>query len=106
LTLARGELESLYRREEDPRVKERLLLVVRVEGHRQVPAHVARELYRSGPWTSYWLERYREEGVEGLRDKPREGRPPKRPVEVQEEIKRECCTRGSRAGRQSRSPSL
>ena len=91
--LAKQELEALYRKEEDPRVKERLLLVVRVEGDGQIPAHVASELHRSRPWTSYWLERFREEGVDGLRDKPREGRPPKLSVEVQMEIKREISSR-------------
>jgi putative transposase len=93
LTLGTGELEALYEDERDPRVKERLLLVVRVEGDGQVPAQVARELHRSRPWTSYWLGRYREEGVEGLRDKPRDGRPPKLSGEVQEEIKRELHSR-------------
>jgi putative transposase len=93
LTLEAGGLETLYENEKDPRVRERLLLVVRVEGDGQVPARVARELHRSRPWTSYWLGRYREEGVEGLRDKPRDGRPSKLSEEVQEEIKRELSSR-------------
>ena len=54
---------------------------------------MAKELHRSRPWTSYWLERYREEGVNGLRDKPREGRPPKLSEEVQMAIKRELSSR-------------
>ena len=77
----------LYREEEGPDVKERLLLVLRVEGDGMVPAPVAKELHRSRPWTSFWLERYREEGVDGLKDKPRSGRPPKLSEEVQMEIK-------------------
>ena len=82
-------MEALYRREEDPKVKERLLLILRVEGDRVIPAHVAGEMHRSRPWTSYWLERFREEGVGGLKDKPRSGRPAKLPTEVALRIRRE-----------------
>ena len=82
-------MEALYRREEDAKVKERLLLILRVEGDRMIPAHAAGEMHRSRPWTSYWLERFREEGVGGLNDKPRSGRPAKLPTEVALRIKRE-----------------
>jgi len=91
--LSRQELETAYRQEADPRTKERLLFVLRVEGDGQVPAHAARELRRSRPWASYWLGRYAREGVDGLRDKPREGRPPKLPKAVQLEIRRELSSR-------------
>jgi putative transposase len=90
---SRSELEELYREEEDPDVRERLLLVLRVEGDGMVPARVAKELHRSRFWTSFWLRRYREEGVGGLDDKPREGRPPKLSEEVQMEIRREISSR-------------
>jgi putative transposase len=93
MTASRSELEELYRREDSPDVKERLLLILRVEGDGMVPARVAKELHRSRPWTSYWLERYQEEGVDGLRDKPRSGRPPKISAKVQLEIKRELSSR-------------
>ena len=59
-----------------------------------IPARVAKELHRSRFWTSFWLRRYREGGVEGLNDKPREGRPPKLSKEVQMEIKKEISSRG------------
>ena|ERR1022692_1822900 len=90
---SRNELEVLYREEEHPDVKERLLLILRVEGDGMVPARVAKELHRSRPWTSLWLARYREEGVDGLKDKPRSGRPPKLTEEVQMEIRREISSR-------------
>jgi hypothetical protein len=35
---------------------------------------VVKEIRRSKPWGSYWLERYDKEGLKGLRDKPRSGR--------------------------------
>jgi putative transposase len=52
--LIRAELLSqIYRKESDPKVKERLLLVLKVKGDDMIPAHVAKELHRSRPWTSY-----------------------------------------------------
>ncbi len=90
---SRSELEELYRKEESPDVKERLLLILRVEGDGMIPARVAKELHRSRPWTSFWLERYAEEGVDGLKDKPRSGRPSKLSEDVQMEIKREISSR-------------
>lgn len=86
---SRNELEALYKSEEDPKVKERLLLILRVEGDRIIPAHAAGEMHRSRPWTSYWLERFKKEGVGGLKDKPRSGRPVKLPTEVALRIRRE-----------------
>ena len=82
-------MEALYRSEEDPKVKERLLLILRVEGDRIIPAHAAEEMHRSRPWASYWLERFRKEGVGWLKDKPRSGRPAKLPTEVALRIRRE-----------------
>ena len=93
MTASRSELEVLYKEEESPDVKERLLLILRVEGDGMIPARVAKELHRSRPWTSFWLERYQEEGADGLRDKPRSGRPPKISEKVQLEIKRELSSR-------------
>ena len=90
---SRIELEQLYKGEDDSYVEERLLLILRVEGDGMVPARVAKELHRSRFWTSFWLRRYREEGVDGLTDKPREGRPSKLSEEIQMEIKRELSSR-------------
>lgn len=42
MVLDRVRLESLYRKESNPVVKERLLLVFKVENDDQIPAHVAR----------------------------------------------------------------
>ena len=93
MTASRSELEELYRVEESSDVKERLLLILRVEGDGMIPARVAKELHRSRPWTSFWLERYRDKGVDGLKDKPRSGRPSKLSQQVQFEIKRELSSR-------------
>jgi len=90
MALTKSELEVLYKGEEELKVKERLLLILRVEGDGAVPSRVAEEeLHRSRPWASYWLDRYLKEGVEGLKDKPRSGRPSKIPADLALAIRRE-----------------
>jgi len=84
----RGELENLYKKEPDPDVKERLLLLLKVEGDDHVPAQVAKELHRSRTWASKWLARYKKEGVSGLITRSRSGRPPKLPEEVAVRIRK------------------
>lgn len=75
-------LENIHRNESDSKVKERLLLILKVKGDEMVPARAAKELHRSRTWASDWLKRYREEGVDGLKNRPISGRPP----ELSEEI--------------------
>ena len=69
-------------------MKERLLLILRVEVDGEVPAHVVQELHRSKPWASYWLDRYNKEGIEGLKDKPKYGRAPHLPLEIVHKIRK------------------
>ncbi len=47
-----------------------MLLVLNVVYYDKIAAHVARDIHRSKCWASQWLKRYREEGIEGLKDKP------------------------------------
>ena len=61
--------EQLYKLESDAHVKERMLLVLNVTYDKQIPAQVARDLHRSRTWASDWLKRYREEGIEGLKNR-------------------------------------
>ena len=82
LDLSRGELENRYRKESRAGLKERLLLVLKVEGDGMIPARVAKEIHRSRTWTSDWLARYRKEGINGLDNRPKSGRPSKLPKEV------------------------
>jgi len=85
--ITKSELKELYRGEEDAKVRERLLLILRVEVDGVIPAAAARELHRSRPWASYWLERFSKEGVNGLKDRPRSGRPSKLRAEVAMKIR-------------------
>ena len=89
MIILRERLIELYRRELNAKVKERLLLVIRVIVDGELPAHVVKEIHRSKPWGSYWLERYDKEGIiEGLRDKPRSGRIPQISLSVSTRIRK------------------
>ena len=90
MIVLRESLVDLYRRELNAKVKERLLLVIRVIVDGELPAHdVVKEIHRSKPWGSYWLERYDKEGIiEGLRDKPRSGRIPQISISVSTRIRK------------------
>ena len=65
----KSELSYLYRSESEPKVKERLLLVLKVKGNGVIPARAAKELDRSRTWSTNWLMRYDQEGVHGLKNK-------------------------------------
>jgi putative transposase len=68
-------LDKAYRNERDARVKERLLLIIRVSFDKQHVELVASELHKSRAWAYKWYKRYNDEGMKGLIDKPRSGRP-------------------------------
>jgi transposase len=64
-----------------------MLLVLNVVYDKHIPAQVAMSLHRIRTWASDWLKRFREEGIEGLRDRPKSGRPPDIPEEIAYKIK-------------------
>jgi putative transposase len=69
-------LDKAFRNEGDVRVAERLFLIIRILSNKQYVEPVALELHRSRAGAYKWYKRYNDEGLEGLRDKPRSGRPP------------------------------
>jgi len=69
-------LDKTYNDERDANVKERILLVRRVLTDKQHIELVAKELHKSRAWAYKWYKRYNDKGLEGLKDKPRSGRPP------------------------------
>lgn len=93
MSLSRRELETLYRKESHAGLKERLLLVLKVEGDGMIPARVARELRRSRTWTSNWLARYQKEGIDGLSNRPKSGRPFKLPEKIAVRIRKKLKER-------------
>ena len=78
----RSELSHYYKSESESKVKERLLLVLRVKGDGVIAARAAKELHRSRTWASDRLARYDKKSLDGLRDKPKTGRPPKLSEEI------------------------
>lgn len=69
-------LDKIYIDERDVDVKERILLVRRVIADKQHIESIAQELHKSRAWAYKWYKRYSDKGLEGLKDKPRSGRPP------------------------------
>jgi putative transposase len=68
-------LDKAYKNEHDARVKERILLIIRVSPDKQHIESVASELHRSRAWAYKWYKRYKDEGIKGLRDRSRSGKP-------------------------------
>ena len=84
----KSKLVDLYKKETYSKVKERLLLVIRVREDGQVHFRVVKEMHRSNPWASDWLKRYDREGMDGLKDRTRSGRTPEIPQETSCQIKK------------------
>ncbi len=88
MILTNTSFESIYREEKDAKVKERmLLLVLNFAYYHMVAAHVVRDLHRHRSWATVWLKRYDKEGIEGLKDRTKDVRPPKISGQVECRIK-------------------
>ena len=84
-------LNNAYKKK-NSNVKERILLVKRVKIDKQEAASVAEhELNRSRWWAYKWLHRFDKDGLDGLKDKPRTGRPPDVPKEIMVKIRQELA---------------
>ena len=70
------ELERRYKEEKDSKVKLRILMVLRVKEGAST-TRLAKELHVHHTTVSNWVKRFNREGFDGLRDRPRSGRPPK-----------------------------
>ena len=88
-SLTKSRLVNLYKKENDPKVKERLLIIIKVKEDKQIPFRVLKEKHRSNPWASDGLKRYDKDGIDGLKDKPKIGRPSEIPEEISYQIKKE-----------------
>ena len=96
MPFSRQDWVRLYKRESNSKIKERMLLVLRVKCDGILPAHAADELHRSRPWALYWLERFFKEGIAGLKDRSKSGRPPEIPEKLAIMIRKELleCKQG------------
>ena len=90
--ISRVRFEQLYRKESNADTKERMLLVLNVVYDKHIPAQTAKDLHRSRTWASDWLKRYKEEGIEGLKNRTKSGRPPDIPEVTIYKIKNELSS--------------
>ena len=84
-----SKLAVAYNREKDADVKERILLIRRILEDKKYIEDVAKELHKSRAWAYKWYKRYNEDGLDGLKDKERSGRPPDVPKEIMVKIQKE-----------------
>lgn len=71
------ELDNLYRKAEQPRLRTRAQMVL-LSAEKRLKADEIAEIVRASQVTVLrWLKRYMAEGIEGLKDAPREGSPAK-----------------------------
>ena len=90
-----SKLDVAYNRENDADVKERIQLVRRIEQDKQHIEDIAKELHRCRAWAYKWYKRYNENGLDGLKDKERSGRPPDVPKDVMLQIRQELADSSS-----------
>jgi transposase len=92
----RQELKRLARREVG-RVSERIrMILLSSKGY---SVQQIADIFECDPSSvRAWLERFQAEGVKGLHDRPRSGRPPKAGVVAQEEIRQRVATQPARLG--------
>ena len=68
------DFKALAKKESDKRIYQRLMMLAYLKEGRS-KAQVSRLTFTAPDRVSAWLKRFREQGIEGLRDKPRSGRP-------------------------------
>ncbi|MDR4512973.1 MAG: helix-turn-helix domain-containing protein [Nitrososphaeraceae archaeon] len=84
-------LDKIYNHESNVDIKERIQLVRRITLDKQHIEDVAKELHRCIAWAYKWYKRYNENGLEGLQDQQRTGRPPDVPKDVMVKIRQELA---------------
>jgi transposase len=71
----RDELDQLYRSTKDPRLRTRTQMVLLAGEQGHSVSEIARIVREAETTVLRWLKRYLAEGLEGLHDAPRSGRP-------------------------------
>ena len=89
--MSHTKLDKIYKQESNPDVKERIQLVRRKLQDKQHIEDVAKELHRCRAWAYKWYKRYNYDGLDGLKDKERSGRPPDVPKEIMLKIRKELA---------------
>ena len=94
-------LVKAYKKEKDRSVADRMLLIIFIQRDEMSVTGAARRLNKARSWGVKWHRRYLEDGTDGLRDRPRPGRPPKVHKGVMEEdteADKKDCLLGGRKG--------
>ena len=78
------ELDDLYRKTRDVRIRTRAQMVLLSAEKQMVPSEIASIVRRDEQTVRSWLKRYQAEGLNGLHDRPRPGHPGKAPPAYQE----------------------
>lgn len=69
-------LKKSYKKEKDSKIKERMLMIVYVS-QKDTLRDVAEKLHCDHKLVLYWKRRYEKEGLEGLKTRPKSGKPRK-----------------------------
>ena len=91
--LTPDDLARMAKKEPNPRVRQRLLVIRLVTMGNTVP-QAAKAVGLKQRQSRNWIHRFRAEGLEGLRDRPRPGQPVKLPRQ-KEQAFRERITKGA-----------
>ena len=86
-----SKLDIAYNTEKDVAVKERILLVRLIVLDKKHIEDIAQELHRCRAWAYKWYKRYKDNGLDGLKDKVKTGRPPDVPKDVMVKIRKELA---------------
>jgi len=81
-------LEALYHTTKDVRLKTRSQMMLLAAERQMVAADIAAIVRENEQTVRRWMKRYMAEGVEGLKDAPRPGAPPKVTPEYEAELVR------------------
>jgi putative transposase len=83
-------LDNAYKHESNANVREGILLVRRISSDGEDIVLISKEeLDRSRAWAYKWLKRFDNDGLDGLKDRHRSGRPPEVPKEKLSKIRSE-----------------
>ena len=80
-----------YAAEKDCNVKDRMMLIIRIQRDGITIRDSAKSLGKSGSWGYKWYKRYLADGFDRLTDMPRSGRPTKAGKADMKKIRKDAC---------------
>ena len=86
----RDDLKKAYKKEKDLRVRARILAVNMVCSEGFKINEAAACLMQCPDWVGMWIQRFNTDGLDGLRDLPRSGRPPKISIQEMDKIMKQA----------------